>query len=161
MTQGLVVEFTFACSLFSGLNLLLLLLVCLPLLPHSRSFLLSLSSFRAFRCCIGIFVVSERFHTSWQQRFRGDVARTRWAFYHYFRVGVFVLHHNVRHYIEHQKLSKCQGLFSITEDMDVAHGCGEAVVGQISSISAEVGKICQAVIAHCSGVEIYALLLRT
>ena len=70
---------------------------------------------------------------------------------------MFVLHHNVRHYIEHQKLSKCQGLFSITEDMDVAHGCGE----ETSSISAEVGKICQAVIAHRGGVEIYALFLWT
>ena len=95
MTQGLVVEFTFACSLLSSLNLLLLLLVCLPLLPHSCSFLLSLSSYRAFRWCIGIFVFSERFHTSWQQHFRGDVAPTKWAFFHCFPVGSFVLH-NVR-----------------------------------------------------------------
>ena len=48
-------------------------------------------------------------------------------------------------------------MFSITEDMDVARG--EAVVGQISSISAEVGYIYQAVIA--AGVEIHALFLWT
>ena len=43
----------------------------------------------------------------------------------------------------------------------MAHGCGEAVVGQSSSISAEVGKICQAVIARRGGVELYALFLWT